>query len=133
MQRVHFQDKQRFTMKNKDHIWGSRCAITLKILPVSPLDRTGSLIIFQSLLTSGKMVSGLQNTHSQNTHSKYKKTLINQNLPSRSIFDVDFSFIPTLASYISATPSLREKCPYSEFFWSVFSRYGTEYGIQSLY
>ena len=24
--------------------------------------------------------------------------------------------------------SLREKCPYSEFFWSVFSRIRTEYG-----
>ena len=24
--------------------------------------------------------------------------------------------------------SLREKCPYSEFFWSVFSRVRTEYG-----
>ena len=24
--------------------------------------------------------------------------------------------------------SLREKCPYSEFFWSVFSRIPTEYG-----
>ena len=25
-------------------------------------------------------------------------------------------------------PSLRKKCPYSEFFWSVFSRIWTEYG-----
>ena len=25
-------------------------------------------------------------------------------------------------------PSLREKCPYSEFFWSVFLRIRTEYG-----
>ena len=24
--------------------------------------------------------------------------------------------------------TLREKCPYSEFFWSVFSRFWTEYG-----
>ena len=26
------------------------------------------------------------------------------------------------------TNSLREKCPYSELFWSVFSRIRTEYG-----
>ena len=26
-------------------------------------------------------------------------------------------------------PTLREKCPYSEFFWSVFSCIRTEYGI----
>ena len=26
------------------------------------------------------------------------------------------------------TDSLREKCPYSEFFWSVFSHIRTEYG-----
>ena len=29
---------------------------------------------------------------------------------------------------ISSPLSLREKCPYSEFFWSVFSRIRTEYG-----
>ena len=28
----------------------------------------------------------------------------------------------------TATNSLREKCPYSELFWSVFSRTRTEYG-----
>ena len=29
--------------------------------------------------------------------------------------------------------TLREKCPYSEFFWSIFSRIRTEYGeIQSI-
>ena len=26
-------------------------------------------------------------------------------------------------------PSLRKKCPYSEFFWSVFSRIWTEYRV----
>ena len=26
--------------------------------------------------------------------------------------------------------TLREKCPYSELFWSVFSRIRTEYGAQ---
>ena len=25
-------------------------------------------------------------------------------------------------------PTLREKCPYLEFFWSIFSRIWTEYG-----
>ena len=29
---------------------------------------------------------------------------------------------------ILVTYSLREKCPYSEFFWSAFSRIWTEYG-----
>ena len=29
---------------------------------------------------------------------------------------------------IHLLPSLREKCPYSELFWSVFSRIRTEYG-----
>ena len=31
------------------------------------------------------------------------------------------------------THSLREKCPYSEFFWSVFFRIWTEYGEATEY
>ena len=40
-------------------------------------------------------------------------------------------FVPVcvhLSAYFSLTFPLREKCPYSEFFWSVFSRIRTEYG-----
>ena len=34
----------------------------------------------------------------------------------------------------SQQPTLREKCPYSELFWSVFSRFRTEYEeILSIY
>ena len=35
-------------------------------------------------------------------------------------------FIYTI--YFSSSVTLREKCPYSEIFWSVFSRIQTEYG-----
>ena len=28
-----------------------------------------------------------------------------------------------------ARPSLREKCPYSDFYWPAFSRIWTEYGV----
>ena len=33
---------------------------------------------------------------------------------------------------LSKTASLREKCPYSEFFWSTFSHIRTEYGAIKL-
>ena len=49
-----------------------------------------------------------------------------------SIFEVN-SHLPKSLSYwlyfcISTIRSLREKCPYSGFFWSVFSRIWTKYG-----
>ena len=34
--------------------------------------------------------------------------------------------------FIAHQLTLREKCPYSEFFWSVFSRICTEYGPEKL-
>ena len=48
---------------------------------------------------------------------------------------VRYSELSSLSRYHGATElnfiatiSLREKCPYSEFFWSVFSRIRTESG-----
>ena len=37
-------------------------------------------------------------------------------------------FSNSLNSLFIYSLALREECPYSEFFWSVFSRIGTEYG-----
>ena len=51
---------------------------------------------------------------------------------SLSIFDSGLEDLLILQSIgkalISHCSALREKCPYSEFFWSVFSRIWTEYG-----
>ena len=56
----------------------------------------------------------------KNKKSNRHKTLLKKLLPqnSESIFFLDFQ----------SSGSLREKCPYLEFFLSVFSRIWTEYG-----
>ena len=45
-----------------------------------------------------------------------------------------FDFIRKLGSFnvLPITGTLREKCPYSEFFWSVFSTIRTEYGPEKI-
>ena len=46
---------------------------------------------------------------------------------STSFSNVSYESIIIIYIYIAAWWILREKCPYSEFLWSVFSRIRTEY------
>ena len=49
-------------------------------------------------------------------------------------FNIELKRVNCMISVMRKTNSLREKCPYSEFFWSVFCRIRTEYGeIRSIY
>ena len=41
---------------------------------------------------------------------------------------LQIAFIKWGQDHLARTPTLRKKCPYLEFFWSVFSRIRTEYG-----
>ena len=58
------------------------------------------------------------------THSYFLSILT---LVFCSMHPISIPLIPNLSSTYACT-SLREKCPHSEFFWSIFSRIRTEYG-----
>ena len=65
--------------------------------------------------------SGLIKTP-QTSAINYSRKLLSQNSPSQM-----FVGVLTKPHFFTFEYTLREKCPYSMFFWSVFSRIRTEY------
>ena len=68
-----------------------------------------------------------------NTEAELKKALV-----IKKAFTLKIHLSADLETYLEQlvkdkslkTPALRKKCPYSELFWSLFSRIWTEYGAE---
>ena len=72
---------------------------------------------YSELLQSSRSAS----METQRSHAIAYEARIHMTLLSCSSFEISKKRTPRCIT-------LREKCPYSEFFWSVFSRIWTEYG-----
>ena len=99
-------------------------AVSVRMLKIScPSSIKPLLIIFRNYLKFGTFPDDWKKGNAVPVHKKDKQTVDNYRhvslLPicsNRLVFYAIFEFM--------IENTLRKKCPYSEFFWSVFSRFG---------